>query len=295
MGQHRSALSHCFGALVAVLGVGIVASAQVPAIPRFEVVSVKVNRSSDPPSSRFPLGPGDAYVAGTLFSATNQPLINYIRFAFGRSQGETLRLPSWVYEERFDMQGRTTGEPSKADMRLMVRAVLTERFKLAWHFDQRQESVFQLVVAKRGEIGPQLKRHSGDVPCEQSTASEADTSLGASPCGSTGLVTASTPGRGRISGRAEPINRLAALLSNNHFAGVDRVVVDRTGLVGTFNFTVEWAIPVDPTAPPPRPENDDAGQPLDVALRQQLGLSLRSTKAPVDVLVIDHVQRPSQD
>jgi uncharacterized protein (TIGR03435 family) len=108
-------------------------------------------------------------------------------------------------------------------------------------------------------------------------------------------VTASSPGRGRISGRAEPIARLSALLSNNNLAGVDRVVVDRTGLVADFDFTVEWAMPVDPTGSPSRTTNDDSGQPLDVALRQPLGLSFRATKAPVDVLVIDRVERPTQD
>src|SRR4051812_17373418 len=277
----------------AVLCLGALASAQrLPAEPAFQVASIKPNTSDAPPASRFPLGPGDAYIAGTTFAATSQPLIAYIRFAFGRSQGELLRLPSWVYDERFDIQGRSVGEPTKDDMRLMVRALLAERFKLAWHFEKHEEPVLELVLAKPSELGPQLTRHGGDQPCEQGASSHRDPKFDAIPCGSAGLVTAGTPGRGRISGRAEPIARLATLLSNNSFADVNRIVLDHTGLAGDFDFTVEWAM-VDPAASPSRPATHDAGPPLAVALRQQLGLTLRAAKAPIDVLVIDHVERPS--
>jgi len=276
-----------------VLCLSALASAQrLPTEQAFQVASVKPNTSDAPPGSRFPLGPGDAYVAGPPFAATNQPLIAYIRFAFGRSQGELLRLPSWVYDERFDIQGRAGGEPKKDDMRLMVRALLAERFKLAWHFERREEPVLELVLARPGELGPQLTRHGEDQPCGQGATSRGDPKFDAIPCGSAGLVSASTPGRGRISGRAEPIARLAALLSNNSFADVNRVVLDHTGLTGNFDFTVEWAAG-DPAASPSRPANDDAGPTLAVALRQQLGLTLRATKAPIDVLVIDRVERPS--
>jgi uncharacterized protein (TIGR03435 family) len=111
-------------------------------------------------------------------------------------------------------------------MRLMVREVLIERFKLGWHLDQREESVLQLVLAKAGEVGPQLETHTGDVSCVQGKTSDADASLGLLPCGSAGLMTASSPGRSRISGRAEPIARLAALLSKNNFAGIERPAQD---------------------------------------------------------------------
>src|SRR4051812_33705125 len=102
------------------LCLGPVTSVQrLPVQPGFQVASVKANTSDAAPASRFPLGPGDAYVAGNTFAATSQPLIAYIRFAFGRSPGELLRLPSWTYDERFDIQGRAVGAPTKDDMRLM--------------------------------------------------------------------------------------------------------------------------------------------------------------------------------
>jgi uncharacterized protein (TIGR03435 family) len=253
----------------------------------FEVASIKADTTDRAATSRFPLGPGDAYVPGTLFSATNFPLIAYIRFAFGRSQGEMLRAPSWVYDERFDIQGRATGEPTKGDMRLLVRALLAERFKLAWHTEQREDSVLALMVATPGRLGPQISPHRQDEQCGQ------DPKFAAIPCGSAGLVASSNPGTGTVSGRAEPIARLAALLSNNAFAGVDRTVIDRTGLVGQFDFTIEWAIPLASVGL--QPSVDVTGPSLGTALREQLGLRLESTKAPVDVLVIDHVEHPTPD
>lgn len=259
---------------------------------RFEVASVKRNNTDAPPSSRFPLGPGDAYAPGTLFSATNQPLINYIRFAFARSQGEQLRLPAWVYDERFDISGRAAGEPTKDDMRRMVRALLSERFKLAWHVEQREAAVLELVRAKPGESGAQLTRHAGGEPCQPDAPPPADASFAAIPCGSAGLVSSLIPGRARISARGEPIAKLAALLSNNSFAGMDRVVLDHTALPGSFDFTVEWAVPVEPLS---GRANDDVGPTLDVALRQQLGLILRPTRSLIDVVLIDHIERPTPD
>jgi len=242
-------------ALAALLCVARV-SAQTALPPRFEVASVKPNTTNAPPTARFPLGPGDAYVAGTLFAATNQPLINYVRFAFGRSQGELLRLPAWIYDERFDVQGRATGAPTKDDMRLMVRTLLTERFKLTWHYETREAAVLELALAKPGELGPQLVRHGADQPCDQKSAITGDRTFDAIPCGSAGLVSAATPGRARLAGRAEPLARLAAVLSNNAFAGVDRIVIDHTGLDGDFDFVVEWAVPPNPSDPQPRATDD---------------------------------------
>ena len=282
--------------ILAFVGGMAVLSAQAPEQPSelaFDVASVKPNTSDAAPSSRFPLGPGDAYVAGSLFSATHQPLINYIRFAFGRSQGELLRLPSWVYDERFDIQARAAREATKNEMRIMVRSLLVERFNLTWHLEPREEAVLELVLAKPGEFGPQLKRHATGQPCGQD-ATRADPKFDAIPCGA-GLVSATSPGRSTISGRAEPIAKLAGLLSNNSFAGVDRVVLDRTGLLGTFDFAVEWTLPDRSGEPLPRPFGDDAGPPLDVALRRQLGLTLQPTRAKVEVLIIDSVERPTAD
>src|SRR5687768_17928883 len=102
-----------------------VVSAQPPAEPSFEVASVKPNRTEAPGTTLFPLGPGDAYAAnGGRFRATNQPLITYLRFAYRLGQGDLLDLPRWVYNERFDVEARANGEPTKDQMRVMMRTLL---------------------------------------------------------------------------------------------------------------------------------------------------------------------------
>lgn len=282
--------------------------AQAPDNPAFDVASVRSNKSVTQPLSRFPLGPGDAYVPGNLFSGTNQPLIAYVRFAFKLSQGELLDLPTWVYDEHFDIAGRATGNPTKDQMRLMMQSLLADRFKLKAHTERRTKPAFNLVLAKPGRIGPQLKADTDDKACARSSAEQ---SAGAVPtliptepssksglqlppilCGTIGQVSASAPDKGRIAGRKVTVERIAAFLKNP-FTGVDRQVLDRTGLTGTFDFSLEWS-----------PERDIAG-PADQAaasgpsfleaLQKQLGFKLEGTTATADVLVIDHVERPDEN
>ena len=89
------------------------------------------------------------------------------------------------------------------------------------------------------------------------------------------------------------MTRIASFLMSP-FTGVDRPVLDRTGLTGWFDMSVEWSLPPDP-AQSPAAQVEDAGPTFLEALREQLGLKLLPTKAPVDVLVIDHVEKPTPD
>src|SRR6185436_6643033 len=114
--------------------------AQPPADPSFEVASVKSNRTEAPPTTLFPLGPGDAYAAnGGRFRATNQALITYLRFAYRLGSADLLDLPRWVYNERFDIEARANGEPAKDQMRVMMRSLLKDRFKLVVHTEQQTQ------------------------------------------------------------------------------------------------------------------------------------------------------------
>ena len=271
-------------------------SAQAPAGVRmaFDVASVKPDMSDAPASSRFPLGPGDGYAPGGFFSATNQPLVVYLRFAYKLGQSDLPGLPAWVYNERFDIEARAQGSPTKDHMRLMMQSLLADRFKLIMHAQKQTKPVFNLVVAKAGKTGPQLHAHSENDSC--STASPPSTSglqLPPIPCGSIGPIPASAPGRGRLVGRAVTSGRIAGVLMNP-FTGVDRPVLDRTGLTGTFDFSLEWSLAPD-SAQPLGSQTEDTGPTFLEALQQQLGLRLKSTKGPVDVLVIDHVEHPTEN
>src|SRR5215472_1610339 len=154
-------------------------SAQTASVgPKFEVASVKSNRSSDQSNSNIPLGPGDVYVKnGGFFSASGFPLATYILFAYKMSgnmaQYLLPQLPDWAKAEPFDIQARADHDPGKDGMRMMMRSLLAERFKLAIDYEDREMPVFAFVLAKSGRTGPQLRQHdeSAACPTEQPTAS----------------------------------------------------------------------------------------------------------------------------
>jgi len=276
--------------------------------PAFEVASVRTNKSTAKPSSRFLLGPGDAYLPGNFFSATNQPLIVYLRFAFKLSQGELLDLPSWVYDEHFDVAARAMGSPTKDEMRLMMRLLLADRFKLKVHHEKRTAPAFNLVLVRAGQLGPQLKANNDDTACAkfstEQTAGATPTltlaepspksglQLPPIPCGTIGQISASATDKGRIGGRKVTIERFAGFLKNP-FTGVDRQVLDRTGLTGTFDFSLEWSLDHDNTGPPDLTVASGPG--FLEALQQQLGFKLVATTAPADILVIDHIEHPEEN
>jgi uncharacterized protein (TIGR03435 family) len=252
----------------------------------FDVASVKPGRSNGDPASRFALGPGDAYVSGGVFSAINQPLIVYLRFAFKLGANDLPDLPAWVYTERFDIEARSNANPTKDQMRSMMQSLLVDRFKMKTHIAQQTRPVFELVLAKRGRTGPELRPHRKDDAC----VALGDGSS-AIACGTAGPAPARLGGNGRLVGRGVSVARLAALFTNP-FTGVDRPVVDRTGLTGTVDFDVEWCLPTD-SAPAPGALPETCEPTFLHAIEDRLGLSLKRSNGPIDVRVIDHIERPS--
>ena len=111
-------------------------------------------------------------------------------------------------------------------------------------------------------------------------------------CGTIGQVSASAPDKGRIAGRRVTVERIAGFLKNP-FTGVDRQVLDRTGLTGTFDFSLEWSPESDITGPPDQAAA--SGPSFLEALQKQLGFKLVATTAPADVLVIDHIEHPDEN
>ena len=275
--------------------------------PAFEVASVRSNKSNAQPTSRFPLGPGDAYAPGNFFSATNQPLVVYLRFAFQLPQDALPGLPNWVYDERFDISARAPGTPTKDEMRGMMPSLLADRFRLKTHSERRPRPAFSLVLARPGQIGPQLKGNTDDGACDSTPTEQASAALPSRPaepspksglqlppipCGAIGQISASAPGKGRIGGMLVTIDRIAKFLQNP-FTGVDRDVLDHTGLPGTFDFSLEWSLERDDTGAPDLAAV--SGPDFLEALQKQLGFRLVATTAPTDVLVIDHIERPAEN
>ena len=229
----------------------------------FEVASVKPNTSRI--SNAVPASRGNG-----SYSASNVALKSVIANAYEVRIFQIEGGPDWLTSERFDIIARgREGTPDRLRS-AMLRALLAERFKLAVHFETREQQVYALVLARSdGRPGPQLK------PSPPSAS-------GATP----GLVTTSVDnGVARIRGSRVPLDNFALVLSSSVFS---RRVIDRTGLSGEFDIDVRFT-PESSTAPAPEFPS------IFTAVQEQLGLWLQSERGPVPVLVIDSVQRPTPD
>lgn len=272
--------------------------------PQFEVASVKLNKTNNPPFSNFPLGPGDVYIPnGGLFSATGLPLVTYLFFAYKiiGNQGQSLlpQLPEWTKTDRYDIQARAEGNPGKDQMRLMMRALLADRFGLKMHSERREVPVLAFTLAKPGKMGPQLWPHTDGADCPTETAPSTrgpvPTDARGLPvlCNGIFLLPAGAPGEMKLGARSVTLQFLADSLSAN----LGRPMIDRTGLSGRVDFLLEF-VP-ERAAPRPAPDTsapeEVSGPTLQEALRDQLGFKLESVKSELDVLVLDHIEHASEN
>lgn len=288
--------------LAAVLAAASWTWAQATSTPRleFDVASVKQNKSDARPSSNFPLGPGSMYSnTGGAFSATHQPLWIYIMFAYKMTDHEVQsvrkQLPSWALEETYDIEARTDNHSAtKDEMRAMMQALLAERFKLKLHTMNEEMPAYALVQVTPGKLGPKLRAHpSDDTSCSTAVPARGGppTSEGGFPviCGGAGQLQASAPGRLAVGYRDAPLSLIAKQMPA--MGGLEKPVVDETGLAGNYDFALEFSPQLPPEATPPADYNP--GPSFQQALLTQTGLKLVAQKRPVEVIVVDHVERPS--
>jgi len=272
----------------------------------FDVVSVKQNTAAPSPStisSNVPLGPQDLYApTGGLLSATNWPLLQYMVFAYKLTpkqvQDVMSQLPKWANTDRYDIQARVEGNPTKDQFRLMMQALLADRFKLAIHYETRQLPVFALVLDRPGKLGPQLRPHPEDSPCSTAPPAPGLSPTVADgfpePCGALAGVRASVPGRARAGARNMAVAMIATSIPP--LSGVDRPILDKTGLAGRYDFVIEWTPEIKGPLPPGSTfQPDPTGPTFLEALKEQLGLKLESQTGPVDVILVDHVEHPSEN
>lgn len=270
----------------------------------FSIASVKpdsADMSQQTVHANVSMGPGDYYnPTGGLFSATDFPLFTYIAFAYKltTNDGKALsdQLPKWATTDRYDIEVRADGEPTKDQMRLMMQSLLADRFKLAIHYEAKQTPVFAMVLDKPGKTGPQLSMHPKDAACSTvyggATAPGSfagpDTLANGLPatCGGIQRLQPRAPGRIRFGARNVSLLLLANTLTG--MGNLDRPVVDQTGLSGTVDFTIEYT-PEVPTGADFKP--DESGPTFLEALKDQLGLKLDSKTGTVDVIVLDHMEQ----
>jgi uncharacterized protein (TIGR03435 family) len=257
------------------------------ALPSFDAVSVK---PSTCPRQRVQFLPGGRIVAP---SVPAKILIGIAyNLPFSAFNGAMIGAPGWVDSQCFSIEAHAEGNPPQDQTALMMQSFLANRFKLAVHWETRQLPVYALVVAKPGKTGPQLVPHAADnSTCrDRNTQPEPPSQPGIAqrvlvPCG--GYLI--SPGHIVVE------STLADLAKGiSWYQQIDRAVVDRTGLNGIFEITIDYA-PTLPSAAPGADTNADSSLPssIFVAMQEQLGLKLESQKGPVNVLVIDHIEEPS--
>ena len=249
-----------------------------PAAPSFEVASIKRNVSSEP-------GGYIRVEEGVRFNATGVPLSFILRQAYGVMENQIVNQPDWLTSERYDIRGKAPdGVEVYPNMAPLLRSLLRDRFGFQSHTEQRDLPTYDLVMARSDRrLGPKISQADFDCGARQTAA--------VPQAGLSGPVCNITFGPGRIFVRGFSIARFAGGLVSE----VQRTVVDKTGLTGAWNFELLYTPdrPVSLNGAIVQP-NPDAPS-LFTAVQEQLGLKLESSRGPVDVLVIDRVNRPTED
>ena len=259
--------------------------------PSFEVASIKPNTSAGPNQVRIAM-PGNG-----RFNITNMPLAELIRFAYELQPFQLTGGPDWVNSQRFDVTATTNGNPGPVVIRQMLQSLLAERFNLAVHTETRDMSIYEMVLARSdGRLGEKLRLAGQDcVPLTMPSGMKPPPpppagagARGAPPPGAPGCPTIF--GNGFISARKTSMELLARNLSRT----VRRIVVDKTGLTGSYDVDLEFLpdTPPPPAAPgaPPFPNPNPDAPSIYTAMQEQLGLKLESARGPVEQLVIDRVE-----
>lgn len=236
--------------------------------PEFTVATVKPSRPDAPR--------GGYGFRGQDVTTTNVTVNWLIKLAYNMHARQISGGPAWLDSEKYDILGRpdTPGQPSRDQMKLMIQKLLADRFQLKFHTEKRELPVYAMVVLK---TGVKITVSAGD------------------PHAFPGIGFVQGPGVLSLVGRNTGLDGVANGLQSNI---LDKPVVNQTGLTGRYDFTLRFT--PDPTQvtnfgalAPANAADLDAPPDIFTAFQQQLGLKLQSTRAAVDVMVIEKIERPS--
>jgi uncharacterized protein (TIGR03435 family) len=249
--------------------------------PAFEVATIKRNTSLAQNGTA-------GFGAGARFRATNIDVLTLVRIAYGTGPSRMLPSqivggPAWMSSDSYDITAKVADDlagKSQAELiavqPALLQSLLEDRFKLKIHRETRELAVYALVRARQDRgLGPQLR------------PSRLDCNVDFSQC-----AVHAAPGQFASGGAA-----ITSLVNYLASAVVQRRVIDRTGLDGRFEIMLQWTpdrtpLPLNGDAPPAA--SADAPS-IFAALQEQLGLKLESERGPVEVVVIDHVERPTEN
>jgi uncharacterized protein (TIGR03435 family) len=257
----------------------------------FDVTSVKPNNSG---SGRIMMLPA----ANGGWQAENVSAGMLVRLAFQLQDNQIVGGPKWLFEDRFDVKGTGTAPGRDGPLFDKLKSMLKDRFKLVRHVETREQPMFALVLARRdGKLGDKMTPSTTDctptAPNGRGRGQAATPAPGEVPkCGF--MI---GPGRLNVGGQT-----MAAFAQNlSRFVG--GIVVDKTGLTGTYDVELSYAPDTGvngfgrdlPPQPGPAPAATTDAPSIFAAVQEQLGLKLDATKGPIDVLVIDSAEKPTAD
>ena len=301
LGVRRAAAIVAIAGLAAAAVVPLRAAVQAPVtvqdpatLPSFDVVSIKENKSGD-------VMQGSRRQPGRII-ITNVPLrLSIINF-FGLQPQQLIGGPEWIDSARYDITAQFAGEVPLAEpgtvgpLQLMMQRVFAERFKLAVHTETREIPVYELTLARSDRVlGAKLKPAATDCEAVMNAMLKSAREGGPPPTAGPQLP----DGRPACGMRFGPGSRLVAggtsmaALARSMSNPAGRIVVDKTGLIGAFDFELEFT--TDPVGGQPPAVSDTNLPSLFTALEEQLGLKLVPERRPVEVLVIDRVERPTEN
>jgi bla regulator protein blaR1 len=256
--------------LLAAIGLFNLSLARAQKAPSFEVASIK------------PAAPGQRGVSievdpGGRFVASNMSIRMLIQQAYNIKDFQIVGAPGWAGSERYDIVAKPESgvDLGQGSLRPMMQALLAERFKLAIHRESKELPIYSLVAAKSGS---KLKDSAGEQDRQMQRM-----------------------GRGQVTLEGANMATLVTMLAQQ----LGRNVIDNTGLKGRYDIKLEWTPdegpmrgpgegmerPPSETAAPP----DNSGPSLFTALQEQLGLKLESSKGPVEILIVDHLEKASEN
>jgi uncharacterized protein (TIGR03435 family) len=237
----------------------------------FDVASIRPTMTKEPGRSHIVSLPRDGH-----FTAINVTVNQLLQWAFRMPEGRVLGGPGWLNSAKFDIEAKADesvdaelekldSDAGRLQKQKMLQALLAERFALKTHVETRELPIYAMVVAKNG---PKLEKSKAN---------------GTSINWRTGQIT--------VQGSDSTVGLLAEQLTKV----LDRVVVDKTGIQGRFTISLNWTPDDGAAANSSGSLADTSGPSVFTAIQEQLGLKLVSQRGPVQVLVIDHVEMPTEN
>ena len=256
--------------------------------PSFEVAVVKPSPS---PSGPFHFTGGPGTDSPGEFRAANMTLNMLLTQAYGL-RSDRIDGPSWLQDDKFDVEAKIPPNATREQVRQMLQSLLVERVGLIFHWETRDFPSYELTVAKGGLKMKEAEPPQGELPPIETGARPADRDgFPILTPGRMGLSILYRDQISHLSARMQTAQGIRDFLSSLLHA----VVIDKTGLTGTYDFKLLYAPPNPPPAPSSEPQSIlNASMPapdVSSALEKQLGLKLEAKKSPMQVLVVDKANR----